>query len=149
MEMQASVVSTEGKHQDGKQQGEHEGAEIGGSTTENEEECRTAGDVVETVLCGLRQHRSVARHSHREQKKQSRHMTAAARVTKGKRRKWRVENANNFLILFRTIVVGGDQLVLAASKAGSIALSKVGKVGWGWRWRFIREWGRRRVLVPL
>jgi hypothetical protein len=30
MEMLASVVSTEGKHQDGNQQGEHEGAEIGG-----------------------------------------------------------------------------------------------------------------------
>jgi hypothetical protein len=56
-------------------------------------------------------------------------MAVAACVTKGTRRKWRVENANNFLILFRAIVVGGDQLILAASKAGSIALSKVGKVG--------------------
>ena len=39
-EIQASVVNTEGEHEDDKQQGEHEGAgaEIGGSTTENEEE---------------------------------------------------------------------------------------------------------------
>jgi hypothetical protein len=135
METQVGVVSTEGKHQDGNQQGEHEGAEIciGGSTTENEEERRTAGDVVEAVLCGLRQHRRVARHSHREQEKQGRHMTVTARVTKSTRRKWRVEDANNFLVLFRALVVGGDRSILAASNAGSIASSKVGKLGWCWR----------------
>jgi hypothetical protein len=82
-----------------------------------------------TVLRGQWQHRSVARHNHREQEKQSRHVTVAARVTKGARRKWRVENADNFLILFRAIVVGGDRFVIAASKAGSTALSKAGKVG--------------------
>jgi hypothetical protein len=133
MEMQAGVVSTEGKHQDGNQQGEHEGTEIGGSTTENEEDRRIAGDVVETVLCGLRQHHRVARDSHREQEKQSRHMTATARVTKSTRRKRRVEYANNFLVLFRALVVGGDRSILAASSAGSIASSKVGKLGWCWR----------------
>ena len=40
IEIQASVVSTGGKHEDDNQQGEHEGAgaEIGGSTTKDEEE---------------------------------------------------------------------------------------------------------------
>jgi hypothetical protein len=43
IEMQASVVSLEGIREDGDadqrgKQGEHEGVEIGGSTTENEEE---------------------------------------------------------------------------------------------------------------
>jgi hypothetical protein len=60
-------------------------------------------------------------------------MTVTARVTKDTRRKWRVEDANNFLILFRALVVEGDQFILAASKAGSITSSKVGKVGWCWR----------------
>jgi hypothetical protein len=74
-------------------------------------------------------------------------MAVAARVTKGGRRNFR--NANNFLILFRAIVVRGDRFVVAASKAGSIALSKAGQVGRSRRRRHIREWGRRRVLVPL
>jgi hypothetical protein len=76
-------------------------------------------------------------------------MTVAARVTKGAKRKWRVENANNFLILFRAIVVGGDRLVVTASKAGSITSSKAGKVGRSRRRRFIRERRRRRALAPL
>jgi hypothetical protein len=71
IEIQAGVVSTEGKHEDDNQQGEHEGAgaEIGWSTTENEEERRTAGEVVKTALREQWQHRSAARHNHREQEK--------------------------------------------------------------------------------
>jgi hypothetical protein len=75
-------------------------------------------------------------------------MTAAARVTKGARRKCR--NANNFLTLFRAIVVGGDRFVVAASKAGSIASSKAGQVGRSRRRRLrtVEEEGARVAVTP-